>query len=100
MLWHAEQKFSDLTNRVEMLETELIAMKLCKLKMEADKTEAELQVKEMEKTLTSLQNGHSSQVSGRHSSCTVSKTLSPSCRHLCTFMCAVLCLVLLAPRQA
>ncbi|CAK0783362.1 hypothetical protein CVIRNUC_006561 [Coccomyxa viridis] len=56
-----KQKFSDLTNRVEMLETELIAMKLCKLKMEADKTEAELQVKEMEKTLTSLQNGHSSQ---------------------------------------
>ena len=35
MLWHAEQKFSDLTNRVEKLETELIAMKLCKLKMEA-----------------------------------------------------------------
>ena len=54
-----------------MLETELIAMKLCKLKMEADKTEAELQVKEMEKTLTSLQNGHSSQVSRRHSACTV-----------------------------
>ena len=71
VLWHAEQKFSDLTNRVEMLETELIAMKLCKLKMEADKTEAELQVKEMEKTLHSLQNGHSSQVLGRHSICTV-----------------------------
>lgn len=45
-----------------MLETELIAMKLCKLKMEADKTEAELQVKQMEKTLHALQNGHSSQV--------------------------------------
>lgn len=58
----AEQKFSDLTNRVEMLETELIAMKLCKLKMEADKTEAELQVKQMEKTLHAIQNGHSSQV--------------------------------------
>ena len=37
-------------------------MKLCKLKMEADKTEAELQVKQMEKTLHALQNGHSSQV--------------------------------------
>ena len=37
-------------------------MKLCKLKMEADKTEAELQVKQMEKTLHTLQNGHSSQV--------------------------------------
>jgi len=62
----AEQKFSDLTNRVEMLETELIAMKLCKLKMEADKTEAELQVKEMEKTLHAIQNGHSSQVEHPH----------------------------------
>lgn len=37
-------------------------MKLCKLKMEADKTEAELQVKQMEKSLHALQNGHSSQV--------------------------------------
>ena len=58
----AEQKFSDLTYRVEMLETELIAMKLCKLKMEADKTEAELQVKQMEKTLHAMQNGRTSQV--------------------------------------
>ena len=61
----AEQKFSDLTNRVEMLETELIAMKLCKLKMEADKTEAELQVKQMEKTLHAMQNGRTSQVRSR-----------------------------------
>lgn len=59
---NAEQKFSDLTNSVEMLETELIAMKLCKLKLEADKTEAELQVKQMEKTLHALQTGETSQV--------------------------------------
>jgi hypothetical protein len=57
-----------------MLETELIAMKLCKLKMEADKTEAELQVKQMEKTLHALQNGHSSQVRVRPPSCTPNQT--------------------------
>lgn len=50
----------DLTNRVEMLETELIAMKLCKLKMEADKTQVELHAKQMEKTLSALQAAHSS----------------------------------------
>ena len=65
LIGDAEQKFSDLTNRVEMLETELIAMKLCKLKMEADKTEAELQVKQMEKTLHAMQNGRTSQVRPR-----------------------------------
>ena len=51
----AEQKFSDLTNRVEMLEMELIAMKLCKLKMEADKTSVEEHARQMEKTLATLQ---------------------------------------------
>ena len=51
----AEQKFADLTNRVEMLETELIAMKLCKLKMEADKTSVEEHARQMEKTLATLQ---------------------------------------------
>lgn len=55
----AEQKFADLTNRVEMLESELIAMKLCKLKMEADKTQVELHAKQMEKTLSALQAAHS-----------------------------------------
>ncbi|KAK9905079.1 hypothetical protein WJX75_009409 [Coccomyxa subellipsoidea] len=55
-----KQKFMDLTNRVEMLETELIAMKLCKLKMEADKTQVELHAKQMEKTLSALQAAHSS----------------------------------------
>ena len=55
-LWTgAEQKFSDLTNRVEMLETELVAMKLCKLKMEADKTQVEVHAKELEKALSALQ---------------------------------------------
>ena len=91
VLWHAEQKFSDLTNRVEMLETELIAMKLCKLKMEADKTEAELQVKEMEKTLHSLQNGHSSQVLGRHQIRAARQMLCLSVRDLCrVYMFAVI----------
>ena len=47
--------FSDLTNRVEMLETELVAMKLCKLKMEADKTQVEVHAKELEKALSALQ---------------------------------------------
>ena len=56
----AEQKFADLSNRVEMLESELIAMKLCKLKMEADKTQVELHAKQMEKTLKALQSAHSS----------------------------------------
>ena len=51
----AEQKFADLANRVEMLETELIAMKLCKLKMEADKTSVEEHARQMEKTLATLQ---------------------------------------------
>lgn len=56
LLWTgAEQKFSDLTNRVEMLETELVAMKLCKLKMEADKTQVEVHAKELEKALSALQ---------------------------------------------
>ena len=55
-LWAcAEQKFSDLTNRVDMLETELVAMKLCKLKMEADKTQVEVHAKELEKALSALQ---------------------------------------------
>ena len=55
-LWTcAEQKFSDLTNRVDMLETELVAMKLCKLKMEADKTQVEVHAKELEKALSALQ---------------------------------------------
>lgn len=49
----------DLTNRVEMLESELIAMKLCKLKMEADKTQVEQHAKQMEKTLKALQAVHS-----------------------------------------
>lgn len=48
----------DLTNRVEMLESELIAMKLCKLKMEADKSQVELHAKQMEKTLRALQAVH------------------------------------------
>ncbi len=62
----------DLTNRVEMLETELIAMKLCKLKMEADKTQVELHAKQMEKTLSALQAAHSSeehQVSAASAAC-------------------------------
>ncbi|BDA49669.1 hypothetical protein COCOBI_14-2890 [Coccomyxa sp. Obi] len=54
-----KQKFADLTNRVEMLESELIAMKLCKLKMEADKTQVEQHAKQMEKTLSALQAAHS-----------------------------------------
>jgi hypothetical protein len=41
-----------------MLESELIAMKLCKLKMEADKTQVELHAKQMEKTLHALQATH------------------------------------------
>lgn len=48
----------DLTNRVEMLESELIAIKLCKLKMEADKSEVEMHAKEMEKNLRALQAIH------------------------------------------
>ena len=74
---------------MEMLETELIAMKLCKLKMEADKTEAELQVKQMEKTLHALQTGRSSQVHAH--SLHVATCLRLCCAHVWTLIRVVTC---------